>query len=148
MSQTLSLSKQLNNDIIQGFEDASTIVPYFMSSIYPLSYIGCNISADGDRCDVRSTTIKNTIASRIFESWQTYILSSKFILVDYTSYLTLFLQYANSKPLYEIWTTSYINYDSNTQTFGNLLFETSQKIVTQTPQAYVDAAKSIESNGS
>ena len=105
MAQTTSLSHHLNEEVMKGFDGATESVPYFISSLFPLTP-PCIPPSDVGECDVKATTLKNMIAGRIFESWQTYILSTKFIIVDFTSYITLFLQYAHSQPLRTIWSTA------------------------------------------
>ena len=54
-----------------------------------------------------------------------------------------FLQRANSSQLYDQWTASRLDFASNTQTFGDLLFQYGLPITMQTPANYEMVAQQL-----
>ncbi len=151
LQELTRLNDTVLNSLLDSFNTASTIIPNFVLSITPLTNnaccptgsTGCIIPVDTDPVTPVTCTEKMTLSYRIFALWQDVIMSNNFIQLDATAYVSNFLQRANSQQLYEQWTMSKLNFNDNTQTFGDLLFKYGLPITTQTPEAYTTAANQL-----
>jgi hypothetical protein len=134
------------NSVLNSIVEASTIIPNFVLSITPLTNKvccdteECNIPVEPDPVNSQTCTEKFTLSYRIFALWQDVLVANHFIHFDPESYVSNFLQRANSKQLFEQWTVNKINFNKNTQSFGDLLFEYGLPIVIQTPEEYTKVA--------
>lgn len=144
------INDYLLDGILNGMKEASIDVPNFVLSLTPLtnticcSGTGYCISPTGsDPVTPQTCTTKMTLSYRIFSIWQDVILSNKYIVFDSTTYIFNFLQRANSKPLYEQWLLSKLNFTPTTQIFGDLLFEYGLPITSQTPETYQIATQKL-----
>lgn len=148
LQELTRLNDTVLNSLLDSFNNASTIIPNFVLSIMPLTNnvccptgsTSCTIPVDTDPVTPITCTEKMTLSYRIFELWQDVVMSNNFIQLDAKSYVSNFLQRANSRQLHEQWTMSRLNFNTNTQTFGDLLFTYGLPITIQTPQEYIDAA--------
>lgn len=145
------------NSVLDEIKYASIIIPNFVLSITPLTNnvccftgiagitgnTGCSILIGADPIDPETCTEKMVLSYRIFSLWQDIIVSSQFMSIDQTSYVSNFLQRANSDQLYAQWTALKINFGNQTQLFGDLLFEYGLPITTQTPLEYTTVAMSL-----
>lgn len=147
LDELARINDSILNSVLNEMNNASNIIPNFVLSMTPLSNIacctGCNIVTPEDPVTPATCTEKMTLSYRIFSMWQDVILSNGFINYDPISYVSNFLQRANSPQLYEQWLSSYLNFTSKTQQFGNLLFKYALPIKVQTPQNYVDVATTL-----
>lgn len=142
------------NSVLDEIKDASNIIPNFVTSITPLTNgiccstgttgsIVCVIEVEPDPINPQTCTEKMVLSYRIFALWQDVIISNKFINIDNISYIANFLQRANSPQLYLQWTVGRIDFDTQTQGFGDLLFEYALPITNQTPEEYVSVANKL-----
>lgn len=144
LSESLKISK-INNDIsniiLNEMEKSCTIIPNFISSINPLSSTNNMLTSDPDISE--ANTAKIILSTRIFMIWEDILIIKRLTKADELSYLTDFLQRANSKQLHELWKIGKINYNESTQIYGDLLFEYGLQIIEQKPDLYVSAAKKM-----
>src|SRR5207253_983436 len=84
-----------------------------------------------------------TLSYKIFSLWQDVLVSNKLIGFDPITYITGFLQQANSPQLWQQWEMVRNTFSSNTQTFGDLLFKYGLPITVQTPETYADTATAL-----
>lgn len=141
--QTLAeINTQLVNSVIKESNKAALIVPHFIISINPLTSQG--LTASPDPVNAQTVVTKTTLSYRIFSVWQD-IMITDFILTKYDqlSYLCNFLQRANSKELYQYWQAMRIDFNPETQRFGDLLFEYGLPITIQQPDSYLSQAKKL-----
>lgn len=144
------------NSVLDEIKDASNIIPNFVISITPLTnVVCCSTGATGsgtgtcvievgeDPINPETCTEKMVLSYRIFALWQDVVIGHKFTNFDSIAYVSNFLQRANSPQLYVQWTASRINFDTQTQSFGNLLFEYALPITNQTPEEYVSVAQKL-----
>lgn len=156
ITETFRINDGVIDSILYTMQKASLVVPNFVLSLTPLTNtVCCSTGTTGTNCQIpvgedpltpEACTQKMNLSYRIFDLWRDVITSNKIIKFDTLSYVTHFLQYANSSQLYAQWSISYINFDSKTQTFGNLLFQYGLPITIQTPQEYVDVANNLIAN--
>lgn len=142
------------NSVLDEIKNASVIIPNFVLSITPLTNTicctigvtgetgstGCSIPVESDPINPQTCTAKMILSYRIFSLWQDVIMFDKFIDCGTVSYIANFLQKANSSQLFVQWNVGKINFDCETQKFGDLLFEYGLPITTQTSQEYNDTA--------
>lgn len=142
------------NSVLDEMKDASNIIPNFVISITPLTNVvccstgatgtgTCMIEVEEDPVNPQTCTEKMVLSYRIFALWQDIVIGHKFTSYDSIAYVSNFLQRTNSTQLYFQWTVSKINFDLQTQMFGDLLFEYGLPITNQTPQEYVSVAKNL-----
>jgi len=134
------------NSILISLQDYSSLIPNFILSITPLTNTVCctnQCSTEPDPINPQTCTAKMAISYQIFSLWQDVITSGTFLSIDPLSYVSGFLQRANSSQLYSQWNVSYIGFNNKTQTFGNLLFEYGLPIVNQTPEEYTSVAQNL-----
>lgn len=154
VQETARINDSVLNSVLDEIKDASDIIPNFVLSITPLTNAiccstggtgttGCNISVGPDPVDPQSCTEKAVLSYRIFALWSDIIMSNILQKIDQTSYVSNFLQRANSSQLYVQWTASSLNFSAQTQSFGNLLFEYGLPITIQTPQEYIAVANKL-----
>jgi len=154
------------NSVLNEIQEASSIIPNFVLSITPLTnnvccftgttgitgitgitgFTGCSIPVGTDPINPETCTEKMVLSYRIFSLWQDAIMLHKFINMDALAYISNFLQRSNSSQLFAQWTAAKINFDSATQSFGDLLFEYGLPITVQTPQEYVSVAQELISD--
>jgi hypothetical protein len=77
-----------------------------------------------------------SLSYRIFSLWQDVVMTSDFTAHTSATYMTNFLQRANSRPLAAIWRDHKINFSTKTQELGDLLFAYGLPITIQTPEEY------------
>lgn len=144
LSESLEVSKinnSISNSILNEMEKSCNIIPNFILSINPLSPSNNILTTDPNTAE--SHMAKTILSTRIFMIWEDVLIIKRLTKADELSYLTDFLQRANSKQLHELWINGKINYNENTQIYGDLLFEYSLPITNQTSDLYVMAAKNI-----
>lgn len=134
------------NSVLTEIKTASSKIPSFVLSITPLTNTICKNTIPIDPVDPELCTMKMVLSYRIFSLWQDVIVSNYFLKVDSLSYISNFLQYANSRQLKDQWKVSKLNFTADVQKFGDLLFEYGLKITKQTPEAYILAAKQLMCN--
>lgn len=136
----------LNNTLI-AINEASIIIPNFVLSITPLTNTVCcgstGCTVPDDPVTPQTCTQKATLSYRIFSVWQDIIVSNQINSFDPMPYIIQFLQRANSQQLYLQWNVTKLDFNIDTQTFGDLLFEYGLPITEQIPQSYIDAANEL-----
>ena len=154
------LNDSLLNNVLDGINQSVAIIPNFVSSITPLTNTvccftgftggtgftgstGCIIPTEPDPVNAQTCTEKMVLSYRLFSLWQDVLTSNRYINFDPTAYVSNFLQRSNSNQLYAQWTVTKLNFDSNTQTFGDLLFEYGLPITVQTPEEYISTAQKL-----
>ena len=150
---------RLNNAVLTNMlaeiNNASKTIPNFVLSITPLtntvccttgntsSSTTCMITVQADLVTPQTCTQKMAVSYRIFSTWQDVMSSTQVMHHDPVSYVSNFLQRANSSQLHEQWTITKIDFYPQTQQFGDLLFEYGLSITNQTPQEYTIAANKL-----
>lgn len=140
IDETSRISQNVLNSILGEINIATKIIPQFCASIIPLSH---HPVLEVDVVTTESCSQKLVLSYKIFSVWQDLIISIGFVNFDPISYVTNFLQRANSKLLFVQWTTSKINFNFVTQQLGDLLFEYALPITNQTPETYVQTAQNL-----
>lgn len=154
LEQTSNINNSVINSVLDSISKSSNIIPNFVLSITPLTNevccstgttggTGCSIPVGPDPVTPETCTQKMVLSYRIFSLWQDVITSNRLINFDPTAYVSNFLQRANSSQLYVQWTAAKIDFNSNTQTFGDLLFQYGLPITTQTPEEYTSVAQKL-----
>lgn len=136
------LNNGITNALLDEIEKVSQVIPNFILSITPLSPAPL-LQLDKDPVNINTHIAKMTLSTRIFMIWEYVLISKQLTRNDELSYISEFLQRANSTQLHDIWLTNKINYNQNTQVYGDLLFEYSSNIKEQQPDLYVEAAKQM-----
>lgn len=140
IDMTSGINKLLLKGIVEDMHAASTKVPYFTSSLFPLICHSC-IEKDPDTVENKLLIFK--LSYQLFSLWQELIIAMPFVDIDPASFLSNFLQRANSPHLYEQWQKTKIDFNKETQDFGDLLFHYSLPIKEKTTKIYVDTACQI-----
>lgn len=141
IEMTTQISKMLTKGVIDHFQHASHKVPHFVMSLCPLLHCGSNIKEDEDT--VENCLLKYNISYKIFTLWQELLIATPFLDLDQHCYLCLFLQRANSRQLHDQWLTCKLDFNEETQIFGDLLFKYAFCIKEQTNCNYIKLAKKI-----
>lgn len=131
------------NSMLDEIKLASDIVPNFVISITPLTNTVCSASAPEDPVNPQTCTEKMVLSYRIFSLWQDVIISNRSFKYEPISYVSNFLQRANSPQLYQEWKVNRLNFLSDTQNFGDLLFEYGLPITDQTSSIYISTAENL-----
>lgn len=151
-------------NMLTEIKTASDIIPNFVLSITPLTNTACCAGSTGttgttgptgptcvipvtaDPVNPQTCTQKMTLSYRIFSTWQDTIISTNVLKHDPLSYVSNFLQRANSSQLYAQWLVTKLDFYPTTQCFGDLLFEYGLPITVQTPETYITAANNLIAN--
>jgi hypothetical protein len=142
------------DSVLDSIRDSSDIIPNFVLSITPLTNVvccstgntgnsSCVIPVGPDPVNPRTCTQKMVLSYRIFALWQDITMSANFTQIDSLSYISNFLQRANSPQLYVQWTAAKLDFNNDTQQLGDLLFEYGLPITNQTPQEYISVAEKL-----
>lgn len=131
------------NSVLEEIQNASSVIPNFVLSVTPLTNAVCQSSAPEDPVNPQTCTEKMVLSYRIFSLWQDVTVSDHFPKADPQAYIANFLQRANSTQLYTEWTVNKLNFHTETQTFGDLLFEYGLPITDQVPESYINAANAL-----
>ncbi len=144
------IDSSILNGVLQEINKASTLIPNFVLSITPLSKQKCcndNIlQTEEDPVNPQTCIQKLVLSYIIFSSWQDVVMSQKCIQSHPISYVSNFLQRANSKQLFDQWTISKLDFFPETQYFGDLLFEYGLNITDQTVEEYEAIAHRVVSD--
>lgn len=132
IQQDGSLSSSIRIALADTIVKASPYIPLFIASIMPL----INYQPGIDSKEAKATSYKVVISQKIFSIWKDYLTLDAYIVHDPQSYVCGFLQWANSKYLYEQWLVGRIDFSCNVNAFGDLLFQYALPIVEQTPEEY------------
>lgn len=138
VQETARLSNTLVEELMLEISEAAKVVPNFAASVSPLQTYPQPIP---DPDDLEATFSKLFLSYKIFSVWQDVLLADEFTANEPLSYITSFLQRANSRPLYYEWIRSKIDFNKSTQQFGDLLFEYALPIKDQLPEVYVETAE-------
>ena len=147
LQELTRINDVLQNTVLKGITVASNTIPNFVLSITPLNRALCCTGSSG-LCEVGSDPVtpqtcteKMTLSYKIASLWQDVIVSNKFIDFDPITYITGFLEQANSPQLFEQWVLVRNTFSTKTQTFGDLLFKYGLPITVQTPETYAETAR-------
>jgi hypothetical protein len=116
---TSKINKSLKQ-IIDEIHDASSQIPHFTLSLFPLIN---HLHDDLDQETIENKLLKTKLSYKIFSLWQEIIIAVPFVDIDSESFLTNFLQRATSQELYEQWCLMKFDFNMDTQKFGDLLFK-------------------------
>lgn len=141
IKQTARVNGAFIDGLLKEMLNASNVIPNFVVSMMPLS--PCHPSAGEDENTSKACIERFALSYKIFTIWQDTLFSDRYINVDAETYISNFLQRAHSQQLRAEWELNKLNFDKQTQIFGDLLFEYSSKIIEQTPMAYTAAAKEL-----
>jgi hypothetical protein len=148
LQELTRINDALQNTVLKGILQASNIIPNFVLSITPLNKITCCESCIivPDPVTPQTCTEKMTLSYKIFSLWQDVLISNKFIGFDPVTYITGFLEQANSPQLFEQWKLVRNTFNTKTQSFGDLLFKYGLPITIQTPETYQQTALTLMSD--
>lgn len=138
VQETARISNILVEELMSEIVEAGKVVPNFAASVTPLQIYP---QKTPDPESPEATFTKLFLSYKIFSIWQDLLIADEFIANEPLSYITSFLQRANSRPLYYVWIRNKIDFNSQTQEFGDLLFEYALPITDQRPEIYVETAK-------
>ncbi len=136
---TSNINKLLLKGIIDQVDLTSDKVPCFTASIFPLLHLNIN---DDDDC-VENKLLIFKLSYKIFALWQELIIAMPFIDMDPLSFLSNFLQKANSRLLHEQWEKIKLDFNKETQEFGDLLFHYALPNQCQTAETYIKLANKV-----
>lgn len=144
INMTSNINNKLLKGIIDQIQEAGKQVPHFTTSLFPLLDIS-HISpiVDVDLITTDNALLIYKISYKIFALWQELIIAMPFVDIDPISFLSNFLQRANSHELHEQWKRLKIDFNLETQTFGDLLFHYGLSIKDKTPDIYIKTAKTM-----
>lgn len=128
------LIEELYNELAYGSE----IIPNFVASVTPVRN---SFYVPPDPNTARAQAEKTFLSEKIFSVWQDILISDEFTENEPLSYITRFLQNANSIQLYEEWIEGKQGFNLRTQKFGDLLFEYALPITDQRPEVYTELAQ-------
>lgn len=141
------INDSMLNSVLQEMKDASILIPNFVTSITPLQSLSC---CGSDLCNVatdpintQTCTEKMILSYKIFSLWTDVIQTKDITHIDSLSMVSNFLQRTNSHQLFEQWQVARIDFNSDTQEFGDLLFEYGLPIKVQTPETYIATAEKM-----
>jgi len=137
---TSHISKMLSHEVVNLLQTASQKIPHFVSSLHPL--LQQQVDQEDDDT-IENNMLKYTISYKIFTLWQELLIATPFLDLDQQSYLCLFLQKANSPQLYDQWQKIKLDFNQETQEFGDLLFSYALPNKKQTVKRYHCLAKQI-----
>ncbi len=112
------LNQNIDDNYYDTMRDSVLIVPKFTASILPLSFTQEEYDSYIDQVGSQAILQKTILAHNIFILWRDYISYYYYIVKgrkDISSYITMFLQRANSQELFSIWKTSDSDFDSVTR---------------------------------
>jgi len=115
---TSKINKSLKH-LMDEIYEASEKIPEFSLSLLPLLN---HENTKNDEDTIENKLLKHKLAYKIFSLWQEIIIAVPFVDIDSESFLTNFLQRANSKLLHELWCHMKYDFNKDTQKFGDLLF--------------------------
>lgn len=154
-----SIDDNMTENYINVIQEHGSKIPKFVKSILPLqNHLLPDLVVDEGTFD--AVALKYSLSNKIFLLWKDYISYYNYITSkDYNfSYLTNFLQRANSKELKTFWDSMKIDYSEEVQDLGNLLFKysrgsTKEDFFTQTcllmkDPAYIKLIERIEKKNS
>ena len=140
VQETARLDRILVEDILHQISVVGEHVPHFASTLIPLQHPP---ASEPDPITPQNVFHKLYLSSVIFSAWQDILLAESFSTIEPIAYLSSFLQRANSVELFRLWMTSKLEYNKETQTFGDMLFEYALPITDQRPESYITAARAI-----
>jgi hypothetical protein len=145
LQELTRINDSLQNTVLKGITTASLTIPNFVLSITPLNKASCCTSCiiAPDPITPQTCTETMTLSYKIFSLWQDVLVSNKFIGFDPVTYITGFLEQANSPLLFKQWGLVRNTFSSKTQTFGDLLFKYGLPITVQTPETYAQTAVAL-----
>lgn len=145
LQQITRINDSIQNNVLNSITLSSTTIPNFVLSITPLNKASCCDSCiiESDPVNAQTCTEKMTLSYKIFSLWNDMLACNKFINFDPVTYITGFLQQANSSLLFEQWQLFKNTFNTKTQTFGDLLFKYGLPITIQTPETYSQSALSL-----
>jgi len=139
INQTLNFSHNIMK-IGERIHSSVDRIPVFVKSITPLSPCALDVTQEDT---YENCIIEQTLAHEIFNEWNTTVLSFGFLDYDSTAFLTIFLQWANSKLLFEQWQRSRYNYIKETAEFGDLIFKYGLAVTDLTAEGFQKASQAL-----
>lgn len=141
--ETNQISGVMLATINNNMKSVAKIDPAFILSINPLMPCCATDVSETPEVDTSVCLAKSSLAYDIFVVWKTTLTSDDFSSDGALAYITKYLQFANSQELFGYWLVNKINFNSQTQIFGDLLFEYALPIRKQKPHVYVNVAKRL-----
>ncbi|HSW76875.1 MAG TPA: hypothetical protein VLG50_07505 [Candidatus Saccharimonadales bacterium] len=141
IASTSQLRKRLT-DTMDELHRAHPQIPQFISSLFPL--VDCHEQHDSDDDCAANHLLRHQLANKIFAFWEEIIITLPFADLDCHSFVSHFLQRAHSPLLHKEWLLAKSDFNTDTQIFGDLLFEHAQGITNPCADSFLSAAKKIE----
>jgi hypothetical protein len=142
--EIITLTSHINKVLTKGFIDeiqkAQHKIPHFVMSLFPLSQC---YEIENDQDCPEHCLLKYNLSYKIFSLWQELLIATPFLDLDQQSYLCHFLQRANSQQLYNQWIKMKMDFNLETQEFGDLLFQHGLKINERNGNVYLNVAKKV-----
>lgn len=138
VDESSRVSTQLAQELLPAYTTTQAVAPGFVASLLPLQFN----SYSPDTKTPAVTLARQVLAYQIFDNWQQTLLSIDFLRLERRAHLAFFLQQAHSPLLQEEWQLNSLNFNGQTQVFGDLLFEYSEGVA-GTPEAYTNAANAL-----
>lgn len=145
VQETSRISDNILNSVLKEIKAANPIIPSFVDSITPLTSKLCceTCIITEDPVNTETCTERMVLSYRLFSVWQDVISSSAYSNIDLPSYISNFLQRANSKQLHEQWLVNKLNFNNKTQQLGDILFTYALPITVQTPEEYINVTQKV-----
>jgi hypothetical protein len=110
-------------DMAKIFDEYYTQAPNFVNSLFlPWRRIHLNFDASylstGD-----DWSVVNYLSLRIFQAWEDFLTINNVDPTGSESWINIFIPYASSKYLFQIWETTKVNFEPTTRLFGDLMFK-------------------------
>lgn len=138
VQETARINNVLIEELYNELAFASEIIPNFVASVTP---VRSSYYVPPDPTTARAQAEKTFLSEKIFSVWQDILISDEFTANEPLSYITRFLQNANSIQLYEEWLEGKVGFNVKTQKFGDLLFEYALPITDQRSEVYLNLAE-------
>lgn len=133
-------SETVISDVVDTLMDANEVIPHFVSSLYPIHFkMEQRPPEDVEHHSAIITRI--FVSKKIFYSWQAAVNTG--YRGRGSAFMAFFLQQAHSELLAEQWKLLKLNYSSNTQKLGDLLFSYSSSIIDNTVENYQKVADEL-----
>ena len=143
IQETRNVNASIIDSSVNEIQKSSPIIPYFTMTLFPLTIDRCEISKKEPEVSNQQLIQKTSLSYKLFNSWETMILSKNYISSKRLSYIIYFLQWASSQELKKMWNNMYLNFTENTQKFGFLLFKYAATVKHATPMCYANTAKKL-----
>lgn len=122
------------NEILKLLEDGVEKSPSLVKELMPIEYP--EKENDCSNRSLKERAYQSMISKRIFYLWQLLVAEKQFVEDEDGAFMALFLQWASSKQLQNLWKKSYITLAPEGKKFGEILFKYSGKVKETTVEEF------------